>query len=61
MSLELSVAGTREAINMVEAGANELDEETMLKAIMFAHEISKRFVISKKLLLRKLEKRKWSL
>lgn len=36
--LELSVAGTREAINMVEAGANELDEETMLKAIVFAHE-----------------------
>ena len=36
--LELAVAGTREAINMVEAGANELDEETMLKAIMFAHE-----------------------
>ena len=36
--LELSVAGTREAINMVEAGANELDEETMLKAIMLAHE-----------------------
>ncbi|WP_291259251.1 polyribonucleotide nucleotidyltransferase [Fusobacterium sp.] len=36
--LELSVAGTKEAINMVEAGAKELDEETMLKAIMFAHE-----------------------
>lgn len=36
--LELSVAGTKDAINMVEAGANELDEETMLKAIMFAHE-----------------------
>lgn len=36
--LELAVAGTREAINMVEAGANELDEETILKAIMFAHE-----------------------
>ena len=36
--VELAVAGTREAINMVEAGANELDEETMLKAIMFAHE-----------------------
>ena len=36
--LELSVAGTREAINMVEAGGNELDEETMLNAIMFAHE-----------------------
>lgn len=36
--LELSVAGTKEAINMVEAGAKELDEETMLAAIMFAHE-----------------------
>ena len=36
--LDLSVAGTKEAVNMVEAGAKELDEETMLKAIMFAHE-----------------------
>lgn len=36
--LELSVAGTKEAVNMVEAGAQELDEETMLAAIMFAHE-----------------------
>lgn len=36
--LELSVAGTKEAVNMVEAGASELDEEIMLKAIMFAHE-----------------------
>ncbi|MBS9775867.1 MAG: polyribonucleotide nucleotidyltransferase [Fusobacterium sp.] len=36
--LELSVAGTKDAVNMVEAGAKELDEETMLKAIMFAHE-----------------------
>lgn len=36
--LELSVAGTKEAVNMVEAGAAELDEEIMLKAIMFAHE-----------------------
>lgn len=36
--LELTVAGTKNAVNMVEAGAKELDEETMLKAIMFAHE-----------------------
>ena len=36
--LELSVAGTKDAVNMVEAGAKELDEETMLAAIMFAHE-----------------------
>ena len=37
-TLELSVAGTKDAVNMVEAGACELDEETMLGAIMFAHE-----------------------
>lgn len=36
--LELAVAGTKDAVNMVEAGAKELDEETMLNAIMFAHE-----------------------
>ena len=36
--LELSVAGSKDAVNMVEAGAKELDEETMLAAIMFAHE-----------------------
>ncbi|MDR1833027.1 MAG: polyribonucleotide nucleotidyltransferase [Fusobacteriaceae bacterium] len=35
--LELKVAGTKDAVNMVEAGARELDEETMLKAILFAH------------------------
>lgn len=36
--LDLSVAGSKNAVNMVEAGARELDEETMLKAIMFAHD-----------------------
>ncbi len=36
--LDLAVAGTKEAINMVEAGAAEVSEEVMLKAIMFAHE-----------------------
>ena len=36
--LNLKVAGTKEAVNMVEAGAAEMDEETMLQAIMFAHE-----------------------
>ena len=36
--LDLSVAGSMDAINMVEAGAKEIDEETMLKAIMFAHD-----------------------
>jgi polyribonucleotide nucleotidyltransferase len=37
-TLDLTVAGTKDAIMMVEAGANEVDEETMIKAIELAHE-----------------------
>ncbi len=36
--LNLTVAGTKDAIMMVEAGAQELTEEKMLEAILFAHE-----------------------
>ena len=36
--LNLTVAGTKDAICMVEAGASEIDEKIMLKALMFAHE-----------------------
>jgi len=36
-SLELTVAGTKDAIMMVEAGADEVDEETMIQAIELAH------------------------
>ena len=39
--LNLAVAGTKDAINMVEAGANELSEDEMLDAIMFGHEAIK--------------------
>ncbi len=35
--LDLTVAGTKDAIMMVEAGANEVDEETMIAAIELAH------------------------
>lgn len=42
--MHLTVAGTKDAINMVEAGANEISEETMLEAIMFAHEEIKRLI-----------------
>jgi polyribonucleotide nucleotidyltransferase len=42
--LDLTVAGTKDAINMVEAGANEVSEEVMLEAIMFGHEEIKRLV-----------------
>lgn len=43
-NLELMVAGTKNAINMVEAGAKEIDEETMLEALLFAHEAIKQLV-----------------
>jgi polyribonucleotide nucleotidyltransferase len=36
--LDLRVSGTADAINMVEAGAVEVDEETMLRALKLAHE-----------------------
>ncbi len=36
--LQLTVAGTREKIVMIEAGANEVDNETMLEAIAKGHE-----------------------
>lgn len=36
-TLDLVVAGTKDAINMVEAGAKEVSEETVLEAIMFGH------------------------
>src|SRR5476651_1892200 len=35
--LDLTVAGTKDAIMMVEAGANEVDEKTMIEAIELAH------------------------
>ena len=42
--LNLVVAGTKDAILMVEAGANELSEETMLEAILFGHAAIKEIV-----------------
>ncbi|WP_226528325.1 polyribonucleotide nucleotidyltransferase [Metabacillus niabensis] len=42
--IHLVVAGTKDAINMVEAGADEVPEETMLEAIMFGHNEIKRLI-----------------
>ncbi|MEC0454179.1 polyribonucleotide nucleotidyltransferase [Bacillus subtilis] len=42
--INLVVAGTKDAINMVEAGADEVPEEIMLEAIMFGHEEIKRLI-----------------
>ncbi|WP_088292547.1 polyribonucleotide nucleotidyltransferase [Bacillus mycoides] len=42
--MHLVVAGTKDAINMVEAGADQVPEETMLEAIMFGHDEIKRLI-----------------
>ena len=42
--LHLSLSGTKDAILMVEAGANELTEEEMIGAILFGHEEIKKIV-----------------
>ncbi len=42
--IHLVVAGTRSAINMVEAGANEVPEEVMLEAIMTGHQVIQQLV-----------------
>lgn len=42
--IDLTVAGTADAINMVEAGAAEVSEEDMLDALMFGHEAVKKLV-----------------
>ena len=42
--IDLKVSGTKDAIMMVEAGANEVPEEVILDGIMFAHEEIKKIV-----------------
>ena len=43
-SLHMTVSGTKDAIMMVEAGADEVPEDVVLDAIMFAHEEIKKIV-----------------
>ncbi|HHV78918.1 MAG TPA: polyribonucleotide nucleotidyltransferase [Firmicutes bacterium] len=43
-ALKLTVAGTKDAVLMVEAGADQVPESTMIEAIMFGHEEIKRIV-----------------
>ena len=43
--IELTVAGTKEAINMVESGSKEVSESDMLEALMFGHEAVKELCI----------------
>ena len=42
--IDLTVAGTKDAINMVEAGAKEVSEKDMLDALMFGHDAIKELI-----------------
>ena len=42
--LELTVAGTKDAINMVESSAKQVSEDVMLQALMFGHEAIKELI-----------------
>ena len=42
--LELTVAGTKDAINMVESSAKQVSEEVMLEALMFGHKAVKELI-----------------
>ncbi len=57
-SLHLTVAGTKDAVMMVEAGANEVSEETMLQAILLAHEEIKRIVALQETIAKEIGKEK---
>ncbi|WLR43499.1 polyribonucleotide nucleotidyltransferase [Bacillus carboniphilus] len=56
--IHLVVAGTKDAINMVEAGADEVPEETMLEAIMFGHEEIKKLIEFQEEIIKEVGKQK---
>ena len=58
--LHVYLAGTEEAIMMVEAGANEVSEDAMLDAILFGHEEIKKIVAFQKAIVAEIGKEKVS-
>jgi polyribonucleotide nucleotidyltransferase len=59
--MHLTVAGTKDAINMVEAGAEEVPEEIMLEAIMFGHDEIKRLIAFQEEIAAKVGKEKMNI
>lgn len=55
--IDLTVAGTKTAINMVESSASEASEEDMLEALMFGHEAIKELIEFEEKSFLKLEKK----
>jgi len=56
--LHLTVSGTKDAVLMVEAGANEISEEVMLDAIMLAHEEIKKIIAFEEKIIAEIGKSK---
>ena len=54
----LTVAGTKEAINMVEAGCHEVSEEDMIAALMFGHEAIKKLIEFEESIVKEIGKEK---
>jgi polyribonucleotide nucleotidyltransferase len=57
--LDLVIAGTEDAVLMVEAGASEVPEETMLEAIAFGHAECKRLARAQRDLVKRAGKPRW--
>ena len=56
--INLAVAGTKDAINMVEAGADQVSEEDMLDALMFGHEAIKKLCVWQEKIIKEVGKEK---
>ncbi|MBQ1769258.1 MAG: polyribonucleotide nucleotidyltransferase [Turicibacter sp.] len=59
--IDLTVAGTKDAVNMVEAGAKEVPEEVMLEAIMFGHDAIKQIISFQEQIVAEIGKEKMEL
>ena len=59
--IDLTVAGTKDAVNMVEAGAKEVPEEVMLEAIMFGHDAIKQIIAFQEQIVAEIGKEKMEL
>ncbi|HEY8364300.1 MAG TPA: polyribonucleotide nucleotidyltransferase [Haloplasmataceae bacterium] len=56
--IDLAVAGTKEAVNMVEASAQEVLEEDMLDAIMFGHKELQKLIEFQEMIVKEVGKEK---
>lgn len=56
--INIAVAGTKVAINMVEAGANQVPEDEMLDALMFGHEAVKKLCAIQEEIIKEIGKEK---